>query len=58
MQKIVLVPTVKECILGTGKIKFNKINYNDNLSEYEKLLLSKYVDKNINNHDRVGSQNH
>ena len=47
MQKIVLIPAVKEYSLGADKVKFVHINYREELSEYEVELLSKYYDDSI-----------
>lgn len=47
MQKIVLVPAVKEYKLTDKKVCFNKINYTEQLSEYQNQLLLKYFDSNI-----------
>ena len=47
MQKIVLVPAVKEYKLTDKKVNFNKINYTELLSEYQNQLLLKHFDSSI-----------
>ena len=47
MQKIVLVPQVKEYTLKSNKVKFTKVCHNESLTKYEDELLSRYVDSNI-----------